>query len=218
MSGTRFSQVLQRCGEIQWILPVRPLAIESGWVVLQNERYLRSLVVRARSGEAAAYRELLCTCEIWLIKFYERRANPSQVGDLVQEALATLHQSLVNFDLDRPFLPWLTAIARNRWVDMLRAQGRRNEVPLGDLLISDDESDTIMASISIARLIDRIKPEQALVIRLVRIEGQSIAEAAQQSGQSQALVKVNIHRGLRKMAQMVEEDRDAAPHKPVIKH
>jgi RNA polymerase sigma-70 factor (ECF subfamily) len=47
---------------------------------------------------------------------------------------------------------------------------------------------------------------QANAIVLTRIEGRSIAEAAQISGQSESNVKVSVHRGLRKLAAMVESE------------
>jgi RNA polymerase sigma-70 factor (ECF subfamily) len=54
-----------------------------------------------------------------------------------------------------------------------------------------------------------LKPAQAEVIRLVKLDGLSIEEAAQRTGQSVALVKVNIHRGLGRLAKIVESTPDA---------
>lgn len=39
----------------------------------------------------------------------------------------------------------------------------------------------------------------------MKIEGLSVTEAAIKTGQSESLVKVNIHRGLRKLSALVEE-------------
>jgi len=51
-----------------------------------------------------------------------------------------------------------------------------------------------------------LPPGQAQAITLVKIEGASIAEASQICGQSESLVKVNIHRGLKKLAQLIESE------------
>ena len=51
-----------------------------------------------------------------------------------------------------------------------------------------------------------IPAKQAEVISLVKIEGLSIIEAAAQTGQSESLVKVNIHRGLKKMSALIESE------------
>ena len=50
-----------------------------------------------------------------------------------------------------------------------------------------------------------LPPAQARVIELVKIEGRSVAEAAVRSGQSEPLVKVNIHRGLKKLSALIEK-------------
>ena len=65
-----------------------------------------------------------------------------------------------------------------------------------------EESDS---HISLESLLIRLPDKQAEVIRLVKISGFSIAEAASRTGQSEALVKVNIHRGIRKMGSIIEE-------------
>jgi DNA-directed RNA polymerase specialized sigma24 family protein len=52
-----------------------------------------------------------------------------------------------------------------------------------------------------------LKPAQASVIRLVKLRGLSIARASGAIGQSAALVKINIHRGLEEMAALVSATR-----------
>ena len=70
----------------------------------------------------------------------------------------------------------------------------------------ESEEDGIAARISLERLFGHLPVAQALVIRLVKIEGLSIAEAADRTGQSEPLVKVNIHRGLKRLAALVESE------------
>ena len=71
--------------------------------------------------------------------------------------------------------------------------------------VASDE-DSISARVSIDRLMGFLSLGQAQAIRLVKIDGHSIAEAALRSGQSEPLIKVNIHRGLKKMAALVESE------------
>jgi RNA polymerase sigma-70 factor (ECF subfamily) len=58
-------------------------------------------------------------------------------------------------------------------------------------------------------LLDTLKPAQSRVIRLVKLQGFSIEEASKATGQSAALVKVNIHRGLKRLASLVRSKSDA---------
>lgn len=170
-----------------------------------NEAALHALMLQALEGDATAYRALLTACQRWLTRYYARRTAPGQIDDLVQETLISLHNKRASFDVSRPFLPWLAAIARYRWIDSMRRTGRAAEVELDDVHGVDPEALLTDARLSLERLLALIKPEQASVIQMVKIEGLSIAEAAARTGQSEPLVKVNIHRGLKRLAALVEE-------------
>jgi len=52
-------------------------------------------------------------------------------------------------------------------------------------------------------LLAQLKPAQADAVRLVKLQGLSVAEAARATGQSIPLVKVNAHRGLARLARLV---------------
>jgi RNA polymerase sigma-70 factor (ECF subfamily) len=51
--------------------------------------------------------------------------HPSDVEDLVQDILLSLHAARCTYDPARPFLPWLMAVARNRMADGARRHARR---------------------------------------------------------------------------------------------
>jgi RNA polymerase sigma-70 factor (ECF subfamily) len=55
----------------------------------------------------------------------------------------------------------------------------------------------------------QLKPAQAEAIRLVKLEGYSVEEASRATGQSISLIKVNIHRGLRQLANIIKRVGDA---------
>ncbi|MEQ8310494.1 MAG: sigma-70 family RNA polymerase sigma factor [Sphingopyxis sp.] len=170
-----------------------------------DEPSLARLMAASQCGDRAAYRALLGACRHWLARYFARRIAPHQIDDLIQETLVSMHRKLATWDSGRPFLPWLAAIARYRWIDMLRRQ--KEEVELGDhdaAVGAKDEA--VHARLSIDRLMTLLPPGQAQAITLVKIEGASIAEASKICGQSESLVKVNIHRGLKKLAQLIESE------------
>jgi RNA polymerase sigma factor (sigma-70 family) len=171
-----------------------------------NDQSLARLMALAQQGDGDAYRVVLTECRRWLTRFFSGRIAPSLVDDLVQDTLVSLHRKRATFDPARPFLPWLAAIARYRWIDQLRRTYRADEVELDDSLMADPASGDIAARISIERLLTLIPERQAHVIRLVKIDGHSISEAALRSGQSEPLVKVNIHRGLKKLTALCESE------------
>ncbi|MBA4008655.1 MAG: RNA polymerase subunit sigma-24 [Erythrobacter sp.] len=171
-----------------------------------DENTLARLMRLSQQGDKQAYATLLESCRRWLRAYYSRRIAPAQLDDLVQETLIALHTKRVSWDASRPFLPWLAAIARYRWVDHLRRLYRADEHELHEELIGTDDEPAVSARISIDRLLGLLPPAQERAIALVKIEGLSIAEASAATGQSESLVKVNIHRGLKKLAAMIEKE------------
>ncbi len=171
-----------------------------------DEATLARLMALSQQGDKQAYAALLESCQRWLRGYYSRRIAPSSLDDLVQETLIALHTKRASWDPARPFLPWLAAIARYRWVDHLRKLYRAGEHELHEELIGTDDEPAIAARISLDRLLGLLPDPQARAIALVKIEGLSIAEASQATGQSESLIKVNIHRGLKKMAHMIEKE------------
>lgn len=174
--------------------------------MIADDRSLGQLMAAAQAGDAVAYRTVLTESQRWLRRYYARRIAPSAVDDLVQDTLASLHTKRATFDPTRPFLPWLAAIARYRWVDQLRRTYRADETELDDNLSTGSFEPEVAARVSLDRLLEKLPQRQSEVIRLVKIDGLSIAEAAERSAQSESLVKVNIHRGLKKLAAIVESE------------
>ena len=58
-------------------------------------------------------------------------------------------------------------------------------------------------------LLAELRAPQAEAIRLVKLQGYSVEEAAKATGQSVSLVKVNIHRGLKRLANIIRAAGDA---------
>jgi RNA polymerase sigma factor (sigma-70 family) len=169
-----------------------------------REESLRDLMIRSQGGDKQAYGVLLEQTARWLSRFFAQKIAADAVDDLVQDTLISLHRKRASYDPSRPFLPWLAAIARYRWVDRLRQTYRHQAKTLDFDIQEDSHEDVVGARISIDRLLAHLSFPQAEAIRLVKIEGLSIAEACKRSGQSEPLVKVNIHRGLKKLAALIE--------------
>ena len=164
------------------------------------------LMTAAQDGDKPATSVLLSEVGMWLERYFRRRVPPHALDDLVQDVLIAVYTKRATWDPSRPFLPWLAAIARYRWVDHLRKVYKHESKELldGDASIDSDE-EVVMARVSLERLFGLLPDAQAQAIELVKIDGLSIRETAQRTGQTESLVKVNIHRGLKKLAAMVEK-------------
>lgn len=168
-----------------------------------DDRNMGALMVLAQNGDAAAYRLLLEGCRAWLTRYYRPRLPVATVEDAVQDALMTIHAKRATYDGTRPFVPWMAAIARFLWIDRLRHATRHAEgaAPGPDPVVSPQQA--LDDAADIARLLAQLKPAQADAVRLVKLQGLSVVEAARATGQSVPLVKVNAHRGLARLARLV---------------
>ncbi len=168
-----------------------------------------ALMEAAQAGNAGVYRRLLVELRDWLQRYYSRRLPPAMVDDAVQDTLLAVHEKRHTYDPARPFGPWLAAIARYKWIDRLRAMKAAPTEALTDDIPVAGHEDAVADEYSLERLLSTLKPAQAEVIRLVKLEGLSIQEASARTGQSMSLVKVNIHRGLGRLSSIVKSQSNA---------
>jgi DNA-directed RNA polymerase specialized sigma24 family protein len=85
-------------------------------------------VVRAQDGDQDAYRRLLEDIAGYLRPFVvQRQIDSSDVEDTVQDILFTIHAVRHTFDPNRPFEPWLAAIAHRRIADKHRHLARQQQ-------------------------------------------------------------------------------------------
>lgn len=174
--------------------------------MIADEATFARLMIATQAGDRRAYTVLLTEAQSWLERYFRRRVPAPQLDDLVQEVLLAIHAKRATWDETRAFLPWLAAIARYRWVDHLRRVYRASEDELGDHDASEDsEEDAVLARMSLERLFVHLPQGQCHAIELVKIKGLSVTEAATRTGQTESLIKVNIHRGLKKLSALVEE-------------
>jgi RNA polymerase sigma-70 factor (ECF subfamily) len=160
----------------------------------------------AQGGDAASYHRLLSEIDNWLRRYYAKRLPASMIDDTVQDVLVAVHQKRHTYDPRRPFLAWLAAIARYKWIDAIRSLKAKATVTLEDDVLTPGHEEAVISAWSLDNLLGSLKPAQAQVIRLVRLQGHSIEEASKATGQSTALVKVNVHRGLKRLAALLKND------------
>jgi len=159
-----------------------------------------SLMAAALAGDERAYATLLSALRPWLKRYYARRLPPAMVEDAAQETLIAVHEKRHTYDPSRPFEPWLAAIARYKWIDRLRAMKRAPTQALDEDFPVADHGAKVTEALILEQLLADLKPAQAAAIQLVKLQGYSVEEAANRTGQSATLVRVNIHRGLARLA------------------
>jgi RNA polymerase sigma-70 factor (ECF subfamily) len=161
------------------------------------------LMVAAQAGDSRAYERLLRELATWLRRYYTRRLPHPSAEDAMQEALLAIHAKRHTYAPSRSFGAWVIAIARYKWIDRVREQSRHAALSLDEDIAIEDHGNAAISNAALDHLLGRLKPAQERVIRLVKLKGLSVARASGATGQSVSLVKINIHRGLKKLAALV---------------
>jgi RNA polymerase sigma-70 factor, ECF subfamily len=173
------------------------------------EEALRPLWQRAQAGDEVAYRQALQRIAARLRAYLRRRMQslPDELEDLVQETLLALHLQRGTHDPDVPVSAWVLAIARHKLVDLWRRRGRQEALhdPIDDVGEEFLVADTAEAGAQrdLGKLLQALPEAQRTAIVLTKVEGLSVAEASQRTGASESAIKVQVHRGLKKLAALV---------------
>jgi RNA polymerase sigma-70 factor (ECF subfamily) len=170
--------------------------------VSEIEGRLKVLMTRSLAGDAAAHRALLQTLATYLRAYFHGRLHgDADVEDLVQETLLAVHLKRETFDVNERVTAWVFAIARHKLIDWYRRRGSRLVTPLeeaADACVTDAYNDATVQK-DLTRLLGELPEKQAMAIRYMKLEGLSAVETAARTGQSVAAVKVDVHRGLKKL-------------------
>jgi RNA polymerase sigma factor (sigma-70 family) len=163
----------------------------------------------AQMGDADAYRILLSELACWLGQYFARRLPPAMIKDAVRNVLLAIHEKRNTYDPGRPLEPWLASIARYKWIDCLRSLRFEAAESLDENVGIPDPGVSVIAGSTFQQLLAQLKPCQAEAIRLVKLQGYSVEEASHTTGQSIWLMKVNIYRGIERLADIIEVTDDA---------
>ena len=179
-----------------------------------HEIELKALMLAGLDGDAASHRALLDRLSRRLRGYYKGKLarigrDATEAEDMVQEAVLAIHFKRHTYDPAEPFTPWVHAIARYKLIDFLRrTRTSLADVPIeqADMMMAHDDSLSAESTYDLKRLLQRLPEKMRCSIEAVKLDGQSIAEAADRCGISESGVKVNIHRGLKTLAALIARE------------
>ena len=168
----------------------------------------------AQEGDAGAYERLLLSIIPDLRAFVRSRLRDSVASeDVVQNVLMSIHRARHTYRPERPFGPWLWAIARNAVIDAHRARSvrLRREVALDDVeepaQAPDDLEDGELSPRMSAALAE-LPSSQREAVELIHLQGLSVVEAAARAGTTPGALKVRAHRGYRALRARLRRSSD----------
>ena len=179
-------------------------ADEEEWAVLMRA---------AMAGDEAAYRAFLkaitpairATARRNLARFGLSAADGE---DVVQDTLLAVHLKRQTWDQDRPIGPWISAIARNKFIDLMRRRGRAIQVPIEDVAANLAAEETAsLDGYEVSRMLENLNEKQRSVVRSLAIEGASVRQTAERLNMTESAIRVTLHRAVKALA-MIYRERD----------
>lgn len=165
---------------------------------------------KALGGDQAAYAELLRETARLLRPFLSRRIGfEGDADDVLQEILVSIHKARHTYDGNRPYKPWMYAIAKFRLQDYLRvhyADQLRHAEDIDDLenIFGADVTEPAISYESISGEVLKLPEKQATILRLIHQEGYTSKEVATTLGMTESAVKVAAHRAYKVLRQKLE--------------
>lgn len=166
-----------------------------------------ALMTAATAGNAAAYARLLAilapVVRATALQTCKRYSAPTtDVEDVVQETLLTIHLKRHTWRQDEPVGPWIHAIARSKLIDTLRRRTRRREIDIDGLtneLPAESPAEPCV-SCDVDKLLATLPIREQTIMRLVSIDGHSMREVGERLRMSEGAVRVALHRALKRLA------------------
>ena len=177
------------------------------------------LARQAQDGDESAFAEIVrrYSPRVFSVasRFFRQR---SLVEEAAQEVFLKAFTQLGSFEGRGSLEGWLTRIATNTCLNMIRGSKRRPELTVSDLSAEEDEwieqqlSDTQQPSVEnnvvAADLADRVlsvlSPEDQQALLMIDGEQASIKEVAEATGWSESKVKVRAFRARKKVREAME--------------
>ena len=175
-----------------------------------------ALVRATLSGDDGAYAELIRRHKGRVFGTCSRFARDAhQLDDLCQEVFLRAWRKLRSFRGDAPFEHWLARLTVTACYDFLRRERRHREhLSLDEFQaeIRDAGSDGADASRAARELVawamQRLSPEERLVVTLLEIEERTVREIAQHTGWSESNVKVRAFRARARLKEILERSHE----------
>lgn len=175
-------------------------------------------------GDASAFPVLYDAIAPRIERFVRRRTRDgSRIDDIVQQTFERIHRARGTFIRGADVVSWAFAIARNLCVDFGAEGWRETGVdsnsgrdPLSEAVAEVVDAERVaVARDTLARLVTafrRLPPKQQLALELVRVEGFSMAAAADNLGVTLPTVKMAVFRGAATLRAAMGDE--AEPRRP----
>jgi RNA polymerase sigma-70 factor (ECF subfamily) len=131
------------------------------------------------------------------------------VEDMIQDVLLAIHTKRQTWDTSARLGPWVHAIVRHKVIDGFRRRGRRDEIPIDDvieILPAETPSPEPAARDLVERYVQVLRGKQYEVVKAISLDHASIRQTAERLEMSEGAVRVTLHRGIAALARAFREN------------
>lgn len=175
-----------------------------------NNDELAALMRLSLAGDKHAYATLLRETARLLRPFLTKRLSvESEINDLMQEILLSIHKARHTYDGLRPYKPWVYAIARFRLQDYLRMHYNdelRHAVDVTEVAheLPENVTESAISYESISGEIRKLPEKQMTILQLMHQDGYTAKEVAEKMGMNEPAVKIAAHRAYKLLRKKLE--------------
>jgi RNA polymerase sigma-70 factor, ECF subfamily len=181
-----------------------------------RQRVLAELVAAAQGGEREAFDELVRRTYVEVYTLAVRlTANEEDASDVVQEAYLRAWKGIRRFRGDAQFSTWMYRITANAASTMTQRRRRQQATHIDDVAEPVEmrlehqpegaaESAAALEELSVA--VSELPPKLRAIIVLKDVYGLSHEDIAEELGISVAAAKVRLHRGRKKLRDLLYDD------------
>jgi RNA polymerase sigma factor (sigma-70 family) len=177
-----------------------------------NEEEWSVLMRAAMAGDEGAYRAFLKAVTPSIRAAARRNLARYGLGaadaeDVVQDTLLAIHLKRQTWDQERAIGPWVAAIARNKFIDLMRRRGRSASVPLEDVVanLAAEEASATLETYEVTRMLESLNDKQRKVVRALAIDGASVRQTAQRLNMTEGAIRATLHRAVKTLAVIYRE-------------
>lgn len=173
----------------------------------RNEALDLDLVNRSKAGDTFAYRDLVNAYkDVSLTLACSVLKDIALAEDAVQTAFIKVFENLDTFRQDSKFSTWLYRIVINTSYNLLKQQKKHLEIDVLHNFAIETQGKAVTKTLAeedqkkyINLALNRLKADEALLLRLFYLYEHSIVEIEEITGFGRSKIKVDLHRGRKNM-------------------
>lgn len=175
---------------------------------------------RVMAGEINAFESLVLKYKDHVLTIVGNHIPYHRAEEIAHDVFVKAYQSLPTFKYKSGFKQWLSAIAVRTCYDFWRKEYRSREIPMSScseedrsclqrVMASQLNQMTVEKNLQqeagelLGRALNRLSPENRMVLEMVYLEGLSVKEAGGLLGWSVANVKIRLFRSRKKLRKIL---------------